>query len=166
MEYLNELIGRYRHKGLLVDTNLLLLYFLGACDPDHIPKFKRTMMFTVAEFWFLARFLRSFDTLVTTPNVLTEVSNMSGQLGEPLRTQFYIDFANLIPQLNENYISSSSASSLAHFSKFGLTDVGIGELAKDTYLVLSDDLKLVSYLQKKDIDAINFNHIRTWAWEA
>jgi hypothetical protein len=164
MEYINELVARYQNKGLLIDTNLLLLYFIGAHDPDRIPKFKRTMAFTIDEFWFLVKFLEIFDKLVTTPNVLTEVSNLSGQLAEDLRGPFYSDFASRIPSLEEHYVTSVDASSLAQFNKFGLTDSGIVQLVKDEYLVLTDDLRLVGYLQNRGIDVINFNHIRPLAW--
>jgi rRNA-processing protein FCF1 len=164
MEYINAVVARYQHKGLLIDTNLLLLYFIGGYDPDRIPKFKRTMAFTVAEFRLLSRFLDVFDKLVTTPNVLTEVSNLSGQLAEDLRTTFYSDFANRIPLLEEHYVPSVDAKSWAHFNKFGLTDSGIVNLVKDKYLVLTDDLNLVGYLQNQGIDVINFNHIRSLAW--
>jgi hypothetical protein len=164
MEYLNELVDRYKSKGLLIDTNLLLLYFIGTYDPDRIPKFKRTMVFTVDEFWLLVGFLDVFDKLVSTPNVLTEVSHLSGQLAESLRTPFYSDFASRIPLLEEHYVQSAGASSLAHFNKFGLTDSGIVQLVKDNYLVLTDDLNLVGYLQNQAIDVINFNHIRSLAW--
>jgi hypothetical protein len=165
MEYINELVARYQNKGLLIDTNLLLLYFIGAFDPDRIPKFKRTMAFTVNEFWLLMTFLKVFDKLVTTPNVLTEVSNLSGQLAENLRVPFYSDFADRIPLLEEHYVPSVGASSMAHFSKIGLTDSAIVRLVKDKYLVLTDDLNLVGYLQNRSIDVINFNHIRTLAWD-
>jgi rRNA-processing protein FCF1 len=164
MEYIQELVSRYKNKGLLVDTNLLLLYFVGAYDPDRIPKFKRTMAFTVDEFWLLASFLDAFEKLVTTPNVLTEVSNLSGQLAENLRSPFYSEFASRIPLLEEHYIPSASVSSLVHFNKFGLTDSGVVQLVKDNYLVLTDDLSLVGYLHNRGIDAINFNHIRSLAW--
>lgn len=164
MEYINELVARYQNKGLLIDTNLLLLYFIGAYDPDRIPKFKRTMAFTVDEFWLLASFLDVFDKLVTTPNVLTEVSNLSGQLAENLRAPFYSDFSNRIPLLEEHYVTSVSVSSSVHFNRFGLTDSGIVQLVRDNYLVLTDDLKLVRYLQNLGIDVVNFNHIRPLAW--
>lgn len=166
MEYVNELVARYQHRGLLIDTNLLLLYFIGTHDPDRIPKFKRTMTFTVDEFWLLFGLLGIFDKLVTTPNVLTEVSNLSGQLAEDLRAPFYNDFASRIALLEEHYVPSVGASSLTHFNKFGLTDSGIVQLVKDNYLVLTDDLKLVGYLQNQGIDVINFNHIRGFAWDA
>lgn len=165
MEFIKQLILRYQSKGLLVDTNLLLVYFVGLYDPERIRKFKRTMAFSVDEFLLLAKLLTLFKTLVTTPNILTEVSNLSGQLPEYLRSLFYKDLASRISTLEEHYNPSAKVSSLAHFGRLGLTDSGIVDLVKDNYLVLTDDLRLVGYLQNMGIDVINFNHIRFLAWD-
>src|SRR5438874_3180457 len=128
MEHIATLVSRYQNEGLLIDTNLLLLYFIGNYDPERIPKFKRTMTFTIDEFWLLVRFLDVFNRIVTTPNVLTEVSNLSGNLAENLHAPFFSDFANRIPLLEEHYVPSIDASSLVQFNKFGLTDSGIVQL--------------------------------------
>jgi hypothetical protein len=164
MDYLSELISQYRKKGLLIDTNLLLLYFVGMYDQERIPKFKRTMAFTIDEFLLLTTIFNEFDEIITTPNVLTEVSNLSGQLPGNLRSYFYNDFAKRIPTLREHYTSSKAISSSNHFNLFGLTDSGIVETVKGNYLVLTADLDLFGLLQNLGIDAINFNHIRTLAW--
>jgi hypothetical protein len=164
MEYIEALIARYRHKGLLIDTNLLLLYFVGKNDPERIPRFKRTMAFTIPEFWLLEHFFDVFDKVITTPNVLTEVSNLLGGLPENLHSSFFSDFGTRIPSLEEHYTSSTSISSSTHFNQFGLTDCGIVELVKDNYLVLTDDLPLAGYLENRNIDVINFNHLRTFVW--
>jgi hypothetical protein len=164
MEFVIDMIGRYKSKGLLVDANLLLLYFVGLYDQERIPRFKRTLTFTIDEFVLLAAILDSFDKVITTPNILTEVSNLSSQLPTKLRTDFYGDFAARIPVFEEHYTASGTISASTHFSKFGLTDSGIVDMVKDKYLVLTDDLKLFGYLQNLGIDAINFNHIRSLAW--
>jgi hypothetical protein len=164
MEYAVELIGRYRTKGLLIDTNLLLLYFVGMYDQDRIPRFKRTKAFTIDEFLLLATVFESFDTIITTPNILTEVSNFSGQLPKDLHSYFFSDFATRIPILVERYTDSGAISASAHFNKFGLTDSGIVDTVKGKHLVLTDDLALFGYLTNLGIDAINFNHIRALAW--
>ncbi len=57
-----------------------------------------------------------------------------------------------------------NAVQLDNFTKYGLTDCGIVTLAKNKYLVLTDDFKLANYLQKVGIDTINFNNIRTYGW--
>jgi hypothetical protein len=164
MEYINGLIASYKTKGLLVDTNLLLLYLVGAFDPERIPRFKRTMAFTVDEFVLLSLFFEVFEKIITTPNILTEVSNLSGQLPMSLRPFFWEDFAGRMHDLQESYTPSTAISASAHFTKFGLTDSGIVGLVKDKYLVLTDDLRLFGYLQNLGIDVINFNHIRAIAW--
>lgn len=164
MDYVLELISLYKAKGILIDTNLLLLYFVGKYDADLISKFKRTMAFTVEEFLLLAMILQSFDRVITTPNVLTEVSNLSGQLPKNLHSDFYSDFAARIPVLEERYTASGTIAASVHFNKFGLTDSGIVDIVKRSYLVLTDDLALFGYLQNLGIDAINFNHIRQLAW--
>jgi hypothetical protein len=40
-------IERYRRRDLLIDTNLLLLYFVGAFRPDRIRSFKRTSRYSI-----------------------------------------------------------------------------------------------------------------------
>ncbi|HEY0098091.1 MAG TPA: hypothetical protein VGB76_03955, partial [Pyrinomonadaceae bacterium] len=67
--------------------------------------------------------------------------------------------------LEEHYVATAKLSATEHFPKLGLTDAGILNLAKDQYLVLSNDFKLVGYLSKQGVDAINFNYIRTLNWK-
>ena len=43
-------------------------------------------------------------------------------------------------------------------------DTGILRLARGKYLVLTDDFRLSQYLQKMEIDVLNFNHIRPLGW--
>jgi hypothetical protein len=164
MEYIEELMSRYKGKGLLVDTNLLLVYFVGMYDPERVSKFKRTQTFTEDEFLLLARFFAVFEKLITTPNVLTEVSNLLGQLPNNLRSVFFVDFAKRLVLLEEHYSSSADISTTTHFDRLGLTDSGIAQLVEGRYLVLTDDLSLYGFLQNRGIDAVNFNHIRQSAW--
>lgn len=164
MDYISRLVSRYRAKGLLIDTNLLLLYFVGTSDPERIPRFKRTMAFTVEEFELLEKFFNIFKRVITTPNVLTEVSNLLGQLPEGLHSAFFTDFVKRLALMEEHYSPSASVSTTTHFDRFGLTDSGIAQLVEGRYLVLTDDLNLFGYLQNRGIDAINFNHIRMLTW--
>lgn len=164
MDEIERLLRAYRSKGVLVDTNLLLLYFVGLYDRTRIPKFKRTASFSDQDFELLARLLALFQRVVTTPNVLTEVNSLSNQLPEHIKNDYYRAFSRIVTILDEYYVPSATAASIAGFPRFGLTDSAIKELAHDRYLVLSDDLKLTVHLQENGIDAINFNHLRTSNW--
>ncbi len=155
---------RYRQAGIMVDTNILLLFFIGAFDQDLIPKFKRTKTFSVEDYEVLVRFLRPFDRIATTPHILTEVSNLSGQLGEPARSEYFKKFSSDITLLKEENVASRDVAQMQEFVKFGLTDTGIIHLTKGKYLVLTDDFRLSQYLQSAGVDVVNFNHIRTTYW--
>ena len=50
IEHIRELIARYSRKGILIDTNILLLYFIGSFDPGLISSFKRTARFSVEDY--------------------------------------------------------------------------------------------------------------------
>ena len=49
MEWFERLMKRYRSKGLLVDTNLLLLLTIGRCDLNLIQSFVRTQKYLMAQ---------------------------------------------------------------------------------------------------------------------
>ncbi|MEA2601048.1 MAG: hypothetical protein QOF89_2040 [Acidobacteriota bacterium] len=160
-----RLIRRHRASGIIVDTNILLLYFLGRFDPQEIPKFKRTQQFTREDYGTLVLLLRHFDRLLTTPNILTEVNSFSGQMGEPLRTRYFRKLAGEIALVDEHYLESRHTADLAQFVKLGLTDAGILSLAQGSRLVLTEDFPLAQHLQALGIDVINFNHLRVVGWQ-
>ncbi|MEN3333677.1 MAG: hypothetical protein V7641_3042 [Blastocatellia bacterium] len=161
-DYVINLFSRYRSKGILIDTNLLLLHFIGKYDPRRIVSFERTRSraFTVEDFILLESIFAYFDKVITTPNILTEVSNLSGKLSSDERPIYHQEFARQVALLGEEYNKSAVVCSYAHFKQFGLTDSGIIKIVKDKYLVLTDDGPLYGYLQSVGIDTINFNHVR------
>ncbi len=163
--YAAELLNKYRRKGILIDTNILLLYFVGAVNPSRISRFKRTNSFNVDDYTLLCDLLLAFrDEIVTTPNILTEVNSLINQLGEPERSQCLVVFSQLLSQFSEHYSQSEIISKNEKFSRFGLTDCSIFEVAQGQYLVLTDDLKLAAYLQNQGVDTVNSNNLRVDGW--
>lgn len=162
--HIEQLLVDYRTDGVLVDTNLLLLYVVGAYSPRWIGRFKHTSAFTEDDFELLGRLMGQFQTVVTTPHVLTEVSNFLGHLpSEPCRDCTEL-FRRLIPELNETRRSSKELCKHPYFRQFRLTDTGIAEVSKTTYLVVTDDLELYHALANDEQAVINFNHLRTANW--
>lgn len=149
-----------RRKSLLIDSNLLLLLFVGLHDRSRIEKYKRTAQFSVEDFKLLLAFIGRFREIVTTPSILTEVSNLLGQLPDMLGYSHLEHFAGRIRILHERYTPSQTLSNDKAFPKFGLTDTAIVQAARENYLVLTDDFRLTQYLAAKNIDVINFNHLR------
>jgi hypothetical protein len=161
---LHVLLRRYKNRGIFVDTNLLLLWFVGALDKQLIPRFKRTKQFAPEDFDTLDRFVAYFKTRVTLPNVLTEVSNLAAQLGERAQSFFTDVFSKAIRILDEQYVPSVSVIDDSTFPKFGLTDCCIMSLVRNNYLLLTDDFRLSQFFSSVGGHAINFNHIRLMNW--
>lgn len=164
-DLIRSLFWQYRQKGILVDTNILLLWFVGTVNRSRISKFNRTEKFIPEDYDTLLQILSFFQKIVTTPNILTEVNSLLNQLGEPERSQCLTIFAQGIARLDEFYLESINVANTDNFAKFGLTDCAIVNLSRDRYLVLTDDLKLANYLQREGIETINFNNIRTYGWK-
>jgi len=152
----------YRWEGLLIDSNLLLLLFVGLRDRNRIQKFKRTAQFTISDFERLAAFIGRFKEVVTTPSILTEVSNLLGQLPDSSKYSFYQHFADALSDLHEHYTPSQQLGNEKAFPKFGLTDTAVLRAASGKYLVLTDDFRLTQYLLSQNITVINFNQLRAF----
>lgn len=112
MSEITDQFQRYRQAGIMVDTNILLLFFIGAFDQNLIPRFKRTRQFTVEDYATLIDILGPFDKIVATPHILTEVSNLSGQLREPARSEYFKKFSSGITLLEEKNVAKRKCSSL------------------------------------------------------
>ena len=91
MDYFNEIFSNYRNKGILIDSNLLLLYFIGKYNKTLIQRFKRTQKYVTEDYELLTAVIKDFTKIITTPNILTEVSNLSGNLENKFKTLVIIE---------------------------------------------------------------------------
>jgi hypothetical protein len=154
-------IKKYSRQGVVMDTNVLLLYAIGTYDVAQIEKFKRTQSFTSIDFGYLLEFLEQFDCLLTTPNLLTELTNLTEGFNEQTKHQFFKSLSQQIQLFSEQHFESSTLSKTPVFQKFGLADTTLSELGKQKHLILSDDLRLTHFLHTQKNDCLNFNHIRS-----
>ena len=153
-------IAGIQQKSILVDTNLLLLLFLGTFNPARISKFKRTQQFSDKDFYLLVNFLSGFDKVITTPHILTEVSNFGGQLGD-FQAGFFTVFARLVQKLEEATRSSVEIAATDLFMRMGLTDAGIGLICSTAMVVLTDDSRLAAALVSKGVQAFSFDLLKS-----
>lgn len=161
-DYVRELASRHRRGGVLVDTNLLLLFFVGGYNRDLVERFPRTAdRFVSADFDTLTALLTGFERVVTTPHILTETSNLMGQLTGRARTECFEWLAHSIPAMRETHVAGERLSRHRMFVKLGMTDTSIIEVAAEPYLVLTDDFPLYNFLATRGMDVLNFNHIRS-----
>lgn len=160
----NNLIYRYRDRGILIDTNILLLYFIGFFNPERIAYSKRLKSngYTKDDYELLRKLIMKFAYCVTTPFILTEAYGLLNQ-DKPVRDGSILASINVIQNLKESQPLSSRICVNPQYAKFGITDTAIIEIGPN-YLVLTDDLPLHSYLVNVNIDAINFTQLREMSW--
>lgn len=152
-------LNTFKTKGVVVDTNLLLLLFVGGFDPNLVPEFKRTKDYTEIDYYTLVNFLSHFDKIYYTPNIITEITNLSDSINSDGIFFHFIEQALSSPVFFEEFRATREVTKIKHFVKFGLTDIVNYDLAKE-YLILTNDLKLYSFISSQGLPAINFNHIR------
>lgn len=162
---LDPLFPKYRNRGLLLDSNLLLLYLIGELDAGLVPNFKRTRAFTVEDYLRLKAVVNFFPTVVTIPGVLAEVNSLAGHLDSKRQTAFRALFEQKIRVLKEDHVPSREAAGSPAFQRLGLTDAAIILACKGKYLALSVDFPLTQFMESNFLDVINFNHLRFQDWD-
>ena len=154
----DEIFQRFRGKPILLDANLLLLYLIGTFQRERIPVFKRTASFTMLEFDQLVSLLTQFRIIVTTPHILTEVSNLANALPEYLKSSWSEHFSERVMSLHEVWEPATRLVEETAFNPFGLADAAIQSAAKDI-LVLTEDFRLSRYLATSGILSLNFRDL-------
>ena len=151
-------IKRYQFKGALFDANLLLVYVVGKCGKNRLLRLQHTKQYA-DDFDLIEKLVESFSTLYTTPNVLTEVSN----LGKKCGVEFFDQLKRIVHVLDERYCASRDATLNSQFRKLGLTDSALLNLGPK-FLIVTADFDLYSVLRANKVDAVNFHHLRPSLW--
>jgi hypothetical protein len=160
-----QLFATHRGKSVLLDSNLLLVFLAGSLSPRLFSQFKRVSAYTINDYELLVRLLSAFTTLLTTPHILTEVSNLANSLPEWLKPDWHRNFAALIaseqdtPGLRERWTPATELSQIPEFIAFGITDAAVTELSADA-LVVTEDYRLSGVLRSKGIAVLNFGDLR------
>ncbi|NOT47919.1 MAG: hypothetical protein HOP17_09265 [Acidobacteria bacterium] len=155
-EHLLALVHKYRSKGILIDANIALLYVVGSFDIKLVRNHPRTSEYTEEDFELASKFIDFFKYRITTPHVLTEVSNL---LGKNLEARMVL--AGYLTAANEILHGCEVLSKGTAFLRFGLTDSAIYETSKNQYLVFTDDGPLYGFLGNNKIDVVNLEQVRT-----
>jgi predicted nucleic acid-binding protein len=159
----NGLIEKHRSRGALIDANLLVLYLVGKTNKRRIRDFKPCDDFGTKDFDLLEAVVEHLGQVITTPHVLTEVSNLAKLHGKELAA-FRQGYKALVEEMDEFYDESRAVVADAAFMRLGLTDAAIAMLQRRNLLVLTVDLDLWDTLLRRGMDAVNFNHVRPLDW--
>jgi len=142
-------------KKLVLDANLLLLLTIGLMDRSEIVRFKRTNRFTIADFDALTDIVANAQVVITTPHILTEVSNLANSLREDQKKDFAHSFREVIKNLDERSKQATVLSEHTLFP-FGITDVAA--LTESTgALLLTEDGRFASQVNLLGGFALSLN---------
>ena len=154
-----------RAAGLLIDTNLLVLFVVGSINRSRVPVFKRTSKYSGEDYDLLLRVIGAWrKPLFTLPHVLAEVSNLTDLKGHELLSARHF-LKGTIAILREPELASARAAQNAQYGDLGLVDAAIATLAREhDCAVLTDDLTLYLALHQEGVPSLNFAHLQASNW--
>ena len=165
MNFEEQLFARHVGKNILLDSNLLLILLSGALGARFFAGFKRVSNYKMEDYELLVRLLKSFTVLLTTPHILTEVSNLANSLSESYKQNWSLNLAALIASeqqpvgMRETWTPAADLIESPDFAAFGITDAALSRLSGEALLV-TDDYRLSGTLRSRGIPVLNFGDLR------
>jgi len=121
--------------------------------------FHKLSKYDVEDYHLLLRLKKAFKKAVTTPHVLTEVSNLINDLPEKTKAECLKKLHETFVEIDELVIPSMEAAQRPEFHFLGLTDSGLA-LVSNQFPIETDDARLVQKMNESGLEALNFNHLR------
>ena len=142
------------------DTNVLLFFLVAQTDLSLLRTFKRVQNFDSPDVEILRDVLEPFRNMVTTPHVLTEVSNFIDQAPQYRRADLVRALQTFIHSTTESYHESRVLSDRDEFAALGLSDTALSALS-DECTVITLDFHLAGRIRQAGGSVINFQHARS-----
>lgn len=147
---------------MLLDANVLLLHTVGSLRRELVGQFYGLKEYQATDFDLLQSYLRKCPSLVTTPNVWTEVSNLLGRarIVPPLTMALSESLRTGIGKFEETFHSSREAAEDRAFVRLGLTDASLLLALDRKTILLTTDAPLYREVIGRKLQAVNFHHLR------
>lgn len=147
-----------RVTQLLLDSSLLLILAVGKLEPHRLGRDSRLKTYTPADYEFLRAYSSMFPARVTTPHVLTEVSNHLDIIDQRLLPALTAVLSDWNP-LRESWTPASALVTRDEYRSVGLADTAIISAARPKTVVLTSDRDLWSELVKQRRNALHYADI-------
>ena len=166
LEKIRKFSIQRNREGIILDTMVLLLFFIGKYDYSLIKNFKPTHEYSKNDCELLDRIVRLFKKIIITPQVIAEMSNHSLSYLFSARLQQYlcvvVNFLKNKERTEERHIKFKdwNDKNIGRLCSFGFVDMGMYEVSKQTGMpILTDDENLYNF-SKKEIPIIKFSIIK------
>ncbi|HLH15584.1 MAG TPA: hypothetical protein VKX45_00115 [Bryobacteraceae bacterium] len=149
-----------RSRGVLIDTNLFVLFIVGSVQRDRISSFKRTQAYTPADWDLLTGLIEQIPRRYVVAHVLAEVSSLTDMKGSDLATarQF---LRRTISLMEEVPVPSIAACESPIDPQLGLTDAAISYAVRQCGCsVLTNDSALYLALSREGASVVRFDDLR------
>jgi len=158
--------GLPRSAGLLVDTNLLVLFTVVSVNRDRIETSKRTHQYTKGDFDLAVRVSGRFEPVLTVAHVLAAVSNLT-DLRDAERPAARRVLKETVSVLRVVEMPSARAADDRLYERLGLAAAAISAVARvRDCCVLTDDFDLFNARGLDGVPVLNSTHLREQAWGA
>jgi len=165
MEYWEKIESKCRAKGILLDTELLLLLCVGIYKPQLVEKSKITNKYSLDDFNMVANIAAQYSPLYVSPHVLAEFSNHSDKLGSKIMREFYSSIKIILKKQFEVFIPKDVIIDEDYMPALGFADVSMMRICEEKRCVLfTSDWQLCGICESKALDVVNFNHILGTKW--
>lgn len=156
-----------RGEGIILDTNVLLVFFVGIRNPAWIKDLKLTNTYDEKDFKIILQIIKPFRKIIITDGVLTEVTNhLKNARTDSSKLHLY--FCSLADYLRDSNkvlhpifkFSDWNDQEIARLCKFGFTDISMFEYSsKNRTALLTDDGPFHTYA-KGQIPVIKYSVIK------
>jgi hypothetical protein len=150
------------NQTVLVDANILVLMVVGATDASRLAAFARTKQYTPEDYELGALVLQRYRTAVTTPHILSQVSDLlrhSGAWGD-FADELSLRLKSVYRTSIEHFVPARVLARPAGFPDFGLADCAVLDAAKRGCTVFTDDLNLHNWVLSNGWLSLNFTEVR------
>lgn len=143
-----------KRQGLLLDTNILLLYLVGQQNADDIKNHKRINIYTDYEYHILIDLIQDAKPtrILITSYVLSELSNLlpiDNGRNNNLSPYYNTAYQHLNTMHESHYpMKNILANDRTILPLLGFADTSIYNIAKRGCAIITDDNKLYGELQK------------------
>jgi len=151
-------VNELSRTDVLIDANLLILLVVGLVDPKQVSHHKNTAHYSPGDFKLLTNLLASARTIVITPNVATEASNLLRQTHAVLSKELGQVLSSVLEKTREVPVASVDATRDAAFLRLGLTDAAILTVLPNDLALLTDDGGLYAAATQRRLQAVKFSH--------
>ena len=161
-----EYVIRRATKGVIFDTNVLLVFLVGLWNVKKISRFKRTSAYNEKDFELLLAIAQTVGKLVTTPHILTETCNLCDTYNRQHGNEIYGGIVNLVNNVVERRQEAVRLTSDPLFLTFGLADMSLIDASRHHHLVVTDEASCYAAISNMGGLVVNLNHFRSAIWLA